>query len=248
MNTGSRNISGLTLIEMAIVLVIISFIIAGILGANSLIHNARLSGIITDLQEFQTAYDQFTDKYRGPPGDLLDASLQWTGVGNGNGNWRIDTEAESFLAWQHLGLADMIRGDYTGVSSYPPVFGTNLPHGRFDGTGYALAFMNMGTPTGNANWTGVNAVMFGGSVSPSSYGITRSMLSPSDTISIDKKMDDGMPHTGIILGWRGETVPITAGRGCVEALGYNTSPYLLSNTANKDCLLINLLAKEKPNA
>ena len=47
--------SGFTLVELAIVLVIIGLIVSGVLGAQSLINSAKINATITDIRKMQTA-------------------------------------------------------------------------------------------------------------------------------------------------------------------------------------------------
>ena len=62
--------SAFTLIELAIVIVIIGLIVGGVLGANSLIETAKKQKIISQLREFKTAINAFYLEYDAIPGDL----------------------------------------------------------------------------------------------------------------------------------------------------------------------------------
>ena len=61
---------GFTLVELSIVIIIIGFLIAGISAGTSLIRQAGLSSVITDLTNYKMAVNMFKDKYGGLPGDL----------------------------------------------------------------------------------------------------------------------------------------------------------------------------------
>lgn len=72
---------GFTLVEIAIVLMIIGLLIGGILRGQELIQSARVRNLIDQKSSIHTAYLAFIDRYRMTPGDLTPA--QATAVGNG---------------------------------------------------------------------------------------------------------------------------------------------------------------------
>jgi prepilin-type N-terminal cleavage/methylation domain-containing protein len=62
-----------TLIEMSIVIVIIGLIVGGIIVGDSLIHAANVRAAVRQLEEFDTAINNFKEKYNCLPGDCTDA-------------------------------------------------------------------------------------------------------------------------------------------------------------------------------
>jgi len=114
---------GFTLLEIAIVLVIIGVLFAGILKGNELIVSARVLDVATQQEQVRTAYLAFFDRFRSLPGDYPFATNTIPGVtgcgGNGNGNGRIEGTAsnppsiEYILAWEHLSKAGFLAGSYT---------------------------------------------------------------------------------------------------------------------------------------
>ena len=50
---------GFTLVELSIVIIIIGFLIAGISGGKSLIEQAKLNSVISELQKYQLIYNNF---------------------------------------------------------------------------------------------------------------------------------------------------------------------------------------------
>jgi prepilin-type N-terminal cleavage/methylation domain-containing protein len=165
---GNRNAKGFTLIEMAVVLVIIGLLFAGVVLAQSLIRSSNVQTIISDVAMYQSAISQFKQKYNEMPGDMTDATNNWgtnphcstNGVGtgtqtcNGNGNGRVDLKLliapfEQFLVWQHLANGGFISGQYSGTSwpagsPYHVVYcspGNNCPGGRVNQSqAYFLAY------------------------------------------------------------------------------------------------------------
>ncbi len=120
-----RQQSGFTLVEIAIVLVIVGLLLGGVLKGQELINSAKAKSYAQDFRTIQTALYGFQDRFKGIPGDLALASTKITGatdattggtVGNGQiqGTWdsAVATE-ESCLAWQHMRLAGFLAGSTT---------------------------------------------------------------------------------------------------------------------------------------
>ena len=57
------NQQGFTLVELAIVLVIVGLLIGGILKGQELIGNAQLSSQVTQMRGVQTAFNGFRDQF-----------------------------------------------------------------------------------------------------------------------------------------------------------------------------------------
>lgn len=109
----SRN-SGFTLVEIAIVMVIIGLIMGGVLNARSVLRNAQNKEVIKGVNDVATASQQFRDRYGAWPGDLTNAIASIPGMTPaciGNGNGVIDTGTESTCASEELIRSSMLRGD-----------------------------------------------------------------------------------------------------------------------------------------
>ncbi len=74
MSFKSNNKSGFTLVELAIVLVIIGLLVGGVLQGQELIKQAQIRSTITELSQFDTAVNTFRAKYRQIPGDISKAA------------------------------------------------------------------------------------------------------------------------------------------------------------------------------
>src|SRR6266511_487407 len=112
----NRQQTGFTLIEIAIVLVIIGLLLGGVLKGQELITGARVRNLISQQDGVKAAYFGFLDRFRALPGDYSNASANITGIstagacadatagaGNGNGNGQISAAGpayESILAWE----------------------------------------------------------------------------------------------------------------------------------------------------
>src|SRR5262245_13722049 len=118
-----RRQTGFTLIEIAIVLVIIGLLLGGVLKGQELITSARVRNIVSQQDGIKAAYFGFLDRYRALPGDYDQAQQNIAGIsnanpcgtgGNGNGNGRIETVGnENVLVWEHLSKAGFINGSFT---------------------------------------------------------------------------------------------------------------------------------------
>jgi len=109
--------SGFTLIEIAIVLVIIGLILGGILQGQELITSARVRSLADQTNNITVAWFAFQDRYRGLPGDYVSASGQIrAGLLDGDGNGIIDSNQERGQLWAHLGSSGILSGNYDGAA------------------------------------------------------------------------------------------------------------------------------------
>lgn len=152
---------GFTLIELSVVILIIGLLIGGITAGASLIKQAQLRAIMSDLSTYQVAYNNFKARYDKKPGDFNTASLFWasTTAGdpnscavtdatrcNGNGNNVIEhgttiATNESLKAWRHLYMAKMISSgvDQLSTSDGSIAVGDQAPASKRSGVGYMIA-------------------------------------------------------------------------------------------------------------
>jgi len=188
--------TGFTLVEIAIVLVIIGLLLGGILKGQEMIIQAKVKNSLTDFSGVSAAFYGYQDRYRAIPGDDAGAG-RWTipvGVIAGN-NDRIltgvyDTTAlaavapanESAQWWDHLRRSGFV----TGAS------GATNPINSFNGI--------LGVQQGDGAGVGATAP---GSILPAAGGMTNLMLCSTNlpdkvAIALDVQMDDGNPATGAV--------------------------------------------------
>jgi prepilin-type N-terminal cleavage/methylation domain-containing protein len=120
-----QNQSGFTLIEIAIVLVIIGLLLGGVLKGQELINSAKVKNLATDFRNTPLFIYGYQDKYRSLPGDDKDAlnhlgapvtALAVTAgqtLGNGiiEGPWLPTALTdETLLFWQHIRVANFAPG------------------------------------------------------------------------------------------------------------------------------------------
>ena len=129
-----RHQSGFTLIEIAIVLVIIGLLLGGILKGQELINSARVKNLATDFRNVPLFIYGYQDKFRALPGDDSGADTHVGGIlatpvatrGNGviDGAWDSTTQTdESYLFWEHVRRAGLAPGstDTTVPGVYAPL-------------------------------------------------------------------------------------------------------------------------------
>lgn len=110
---------GFTLMEIAIVLVIIGLLLGGVLKGQELIDAAKVKNLANDFRHIPVLVYGYQDRFRALPGDDRKASTYLTGAsGNGDGNGRIDgvwnessnKSSETILFWEHVRLANLTTG------------------------------------------------------------------------------------------------------------------------------------------
>jgi len=180
----SKAESGFTLVEIAIVLVIIGLLLGGILKGQEMITQAKIKNLINDFNGVTVAVTSYQDRYRALPGDDPNADTRWTvqapakGDGNGTigGLYNADSTtptAESRLFWQHLRIAGFVPGLTTGTNA------GNQPTNAAGGM--------IGVESGVV---GTNGMGF------TSLIICFSNLPEKVASAIDGQMDDSSPNTG----------------------------------------------------
>jgi len=125
--------SGFTLVEIAIVLVIIGVLLAGVLKGQSLITNSRIKGLVNNMNAVSSAYNGYLDRYQATPGTealAVATARGWT-TNNAAGVSPINlpvantfNPAQSQPAfWQVLRAAGFFTGDPASVTNPPSATG-----------------------------------------------------------------------------------------------------------------------------
>ena len=189
---------GFTLVEIAIVIVVIGLLVAGVTAGRSVIEGARLNSIIQDTTKYITAYTAFKTQYGAAPGDMANASSYWPAAVNGNGDGLVGetniSSAEALGIWQHLALAGLIEGSYTGLYGAGVVLGSNAPPTDYNNNStfytYSHNLWNM--------YDRGNSIVLSGLLS---VGWDNPQIAVVDAYKIDKKIDDAMPYIGNVVSY-----------------------------------------------
>lgn len=212
-----------SLVELSIVLVILGLLTGGVLTGQSLIHAAELRAVVSELERYRTATQSFRSTYMALPGDMHEATRFWkyrsgpdcinntgaatdtlSGTCDGNGNGQV-VHGESFLFWQHLALAGLIEGSYTGVTgpltSEDHIIGRNAPASRLSGTGWGVFYRSSTNGTPDRMFDGLYEHSFiHGNKDPVTGWPEAASMRPEDAWNIDSKIDDGKPAQGFLFG------------------------------------------------
>ncbi len=119
--------SGFTLVEIAIVLVIIGLLLVGVLQGQEMIENTKVKSVVSDMKAVQAAYNGYVDRYKTVPGDELPATYTargWATTVGGNANGILlapvaatftNAAGENQAFWQSLRASGFLSGNVTDV-------------------------------------------------------------------------------------------------------------------------------------
>jgi prepilin-type N-terminal cleavage/methylation domain-containing protein len=231
-----RKSKGFTLIELAMVLVIIGLIVGGVLVGRDLIKAAEVRSQISQLIQYNTAVRTFQLKYNGLPGDLTQSeitSLGFTaaptrvdafgnsgvrGVGNKDGQITpygyahqvsytpaCCISGETAWFWEDLSTnSGMISGNFNYAENFVYPYQINestvikiediIPRSKFNGV-----YVNVYNKYGN-NYFSLLSFGAGANIGLDGNGALRNnktMLTPRQSYSMDAKIDDGLPQSGV---------------------------------------------------
>lgn len=202
---------GFTLVEIAVVLVIIGLLLGAILKGQELIENSRVKNAVNEINSIKAASLGYLDRYKAMPGDdgpvatLQARGTAWAGVTvGGNGDGQVAASTSPFAAptgehlgfWQHLRAAGFLTGNPANVGA------AALARNSFTGlTGLAALTTQMGN--------------FNSSV------VCMSQVSGKAATALDNQIDDGQPGTGSL-------------RATLQAGVTNTSPGAVAVTYSED--------------
>jgi prepilin-type N-terminal cleavage/methylation domain-containing protein len=226
MHSSSNKLTGFTLIEISIVLIIIGLIVGGILVGRDLIAAAEIRAQITQIEKFNTAANTFRVKFGQFPGDINGPNATafglaprgiYQGEGDGNniiegnradavwasGGWLQDG-GETQMFWYDLSTQNLIEGNYTsGSSTVAPVTPINASSTPSIDTYFPPAKIGKTNHIFVHSYGGQNYYYLAAATvqgAPNNGVLTNTFtLTPREALNIDSKVDDGFPQSGRVL-------------------------------------------------
>lgn len=196
-----RRQGGFTLVEIAIVLVIVGLLLAGVLKGQELIESSRTRAAAAELNSISAANNAYVDRFRRAPGDdgplatLTGRGGPWAnvtaggdadGIFEGTAAQTFAPAAESLAFWQSLKAAGFITGNPADIG------GAAAPRNSFGGL--------IGVVGAGAAVTGANGA-----------SVCLSQVPGKAARSLDAQLDDGVTDTGAV-------------RATLAVAGANTNP------------------------
>ena len=180
--------SGFTLVEIAIVLVIIGLLLGGILKGQELITNAKVRNVADQQNSVKAAFFAFQDRFRALPGDYTQGAANIPNTVAPcdvvTSTSKLDTTKKSICAWHQITNAGFISCSVcsTDHSGDAAISSNNSPVNAYNGAMTVFWDADFNNAVGAAN--PVNNLKSGSQV-------------PSNVLAeVDRKIDDGNPSTG----------------------------------------------------
>ena len=246
MQTKNTKQGGFTLVEIAIVLVIIGLLLGGILKGQELINNAKVRSVADRQNSLKAAWFGFIDRYNFIPGDSRRAVQLVPGAKRRGDNLAGDgrlTLGESVLAMQQLKGAGFLRcpqcngdGDPNNPAENATV--TETPTAENSLINQYSGIMSIWNESGLYAYQASSA----GSPASGRLQIHSGPQIPSNILSeVDRKIDDGIANSGDMVF--NEFDPLVGSNasdiGLITGYDENTAPNVgeCTNSVTTDTLI-----------
>lgn len=177
-----RGQTGFTLVEIAIVLVIVGLLLGGVLKGQELIFNSKVKATYNLSKELSAAFNGYQDRYKAFPGDDPGATTRFPNGGATNGN------ADSYVQWG----GDCRTGQQNGENC------NALHHMRLSGFLSGAGRDGVATPFGGAASVASAGVFMTNAGSAPVLGLAPWGMTHKIASSIDTSFDDGNSATGAL--------------------------------------------------
>jgi len=216
MKTDIRSEKGFTLVELAVVMIIIGLLIGGVLKGQELIKSAKVTSTISQVKGIDAATSTFQDIYAGLPGDVASPGTRLPGCnaapcvpGTVTSDGRVvataaaipfvnggqNTESTAFFV--QLAAADLISG--VTPDGTVNAFGGNYPSAPVGG-GWVASTINAQADIPGASGAGITDFRAGLYLQHQNTADDEDdpVANALTMQRIDRKIDDGNPLTGSV--------------------------------------------------
>ncbi len=183
MNSIKSRQSGFTLVEIAIVLVIIGVLLAGVLKGQALINNSRIKGLVNNMNAVSSAYNGYIDRYAAVPGTEALPTLAARG-------WTTNTVG----GVAPLNLANLPHATTFATAGDQTAFWQSLGAAGF----FATTPNTITNPTSaNGGIIGVTFTPFGAAAGISGVSVCLSTVTGQQAEGVDVIIDGPLPVSNI---------------------------------------------------
>lgn len=204
--------TGFTLIELAIVLVIIGLLLGGVLKGQELINSAKVKNMASDLKNIQIYVYSYQDKFKAIPGDdksaitHVGAAVNGDGDGEIDGAWNATSATESYYFWEHVRRAGIASGSTDSATTNTTYLPTN----------------NEGGPVGVQSKPQNTITGLSGSYAVCSGGIVGKIAK-----QLDSQIDDGDTTKGSVMVAATVTGTTAASPVATTVTDFDSTKYVL---------------------
>ena len=204
--------TGFTLIELAIVLVIIGLLLGGVLKGQELINSAKVKNMASDLKNIQMYVYSYQDKFKAIPGHdksaitHVGAAVNGDGDGEIDGAWNATSATESYYFWEHVRRAGIASGSTDSATTNTTYLPTN----------------NEGGPVGVQSKPQNTITGLSGSYAVCSGGIVGKIAK-----QLDSQIDDGDTTKGSVMVAATVTGTTAASPVATTATDFDSTKYVL---------------------
>lgn len=229
----SKN-AAFSLVELAIVLIVIGLLVASIAVGQKLVENGRTRSAISEINRIDVAVSSFNLTYDNLPGDINNATAYWSTSVNGDGDGYIEiangsSVNESNYVFEQLTEAELITGGYdAGAASNSTRMSSKVKNALYEVYQDNDYDLDDDDSSDGVDSSFVENVIImegtgGNTAGASNYGV----LIPRMAHNIDDKMDDGVANKGKMRG-----LGVTSGDATCYTVSSGTGSYTLSLETN----------------
>ena len=203
MQTKNTKQGGFTLVEIAIVLVIIGLLLGGILKGQELINNAKVRSVADRQNSLKAAWFGFIDRYNFIPGDSRRAVQLVPGAegrdddqaGDGRLTFGESTAGNATIDWRRFLALPAMRWLMAKAPIKIPLPADNTPRAENSLVNQYSGVMSI--------WNESGLYAYRGTSEDAEFGrlqIHSGPRIPSNILSeVDRKIDDGLANTGDLV-------------------------------------------------